>query len=188
MASSQALSAATHERKARLAQLQSLKRKQPDSNPDAPQPPPSSSSPPPPTTSTSTPHLSGRNYDPVTKTARLGFDSAPHTSQPTLEDRASVLAAATARQAAADASAARALDVAALQPRKPHWDLRRDLERRLDVLGPRTERAIAALVRERVGRQRVAGRTLVEATNVREREGREEGRRRERREEEEVVE
>ena len=42
------------------------------------------------------------------------------------------------------------LDLFKLQPRKPNWDLRRDLDAKLEVLAVRTDNAIARLVRERV--------------------------------------
>ena len=231
MSSTQTLNSATQARKARLAQLQSLKRKQPptdddnepssSSRPSAPKSPrydpqPSSStSEAEPPTDTSTlndnaqiagededevvlnPHLSHRNYDPATKTARLGFEATPSTTTSTLESRAAALAASTKDlELASDTSAP--LDLFTLQPKKANWDLKRDLERKMVVLGVRTDNAIARLVRERVAAAQKAkgnagtggdaeaggleGATLVEALNVKEREAEEE----ERREREEV--
>lgn len=214
MASTQALGAAAQDRKARLAQLKSLKRKQPDSHQEVDEDAPAPKSPRtilesadyelPDVTSK---YLSGRNYDPETKGARLGFETAPGEGKETLEKKAAVLAAETKAQAEAEEQAAKPLDLFKLQPKKPNWDLKRDLERKMEVLNVRTSNAIARLVRERIAAQQSAlkakvtngaaekatdgeavgmeGRTLVEATHAREREDEEEARK-EREELEEV--
>ena len=45
-----------------------------------------------------------------------------------------------------------------MQPKKPNWDLKRDLDKKLEVLNVRTDNAIAALVKERIGQaQKSAG-------------------------------
>ena len=89
------------------------------------------------------------------------------------------------------------IDLFALQPRKPNWDLKRDVARKMEVLNARTENAIARLVRERVEGQKrkeveringdggqsggesvgIGGVELVEGVHVREREEEEEERR-----------
>lgn len=223
MASTQTLSAATQDRKARLAQLKNLKRKQPDdadseasTRPSAPKSPRYSQDQEPPVHAeddervdeaeeeqadvTST-YLSGRNYSVLTKSAKLGFEEAPAASLQTLEARASSLAAESRRareeeeRAEKEGKEAKPLDLFQLQPKKPNWDLKRDLERKLEILNVRTDNAIARMVRERVeGAKRkkdgsaangdgdgevggLDGATLVEATNVREREDEEEARR-----------
>ncbi|KAK5171068.1 uncharacterized protein LTR77_004212 [Saxophila tyrrhenica] len=207
MASTQALNAASQDRKARLAQLKSLKRKEPPSNDDESQPnaaksPRHDASEEPAEDDTSH-YLSGRNYDPLTKSARLGFESAPSSTAETLEARAASLAAETKKKKEEEEAADKPLDLFTLQPKKANWDLKRDLERKLEVLNVRTENAIARMVRERIGRQQrkarevgvngegdgeaagIEGTTLVEGANLREAEEREEARR-EREEEEEI--
>lgn len=212
MASTQALSAAAQDRKARLAQLKSLKRKQPDTQ-DEPQdnitPAPKSprhESAEPAQRDDKPKHVSGRNYDAETRGARLGFESAPSEGKETLERKAAALAEETKRQAEEEAKADKPLDLFKLQPKKANWDLKRDLDRKLEVLNVRTDNAIARLVRERMSNQQKAaqartaaaggttnggtangggdseaagieGTTLVEAANVREREDAEEARR-----------
>jgi coiled-coil domain-containing protein 12 len=210
MASTAALSAAAQDRKSRLAQLKSLKRKQADNNEEEPvdhdgQPVPKSPR------KEATPddtsrYLSGRNYDPETKGPRLGFENAPDEGQVTLEQQAAQLAEETQRRAEEEEKADAPLDLFKLQPKKPNWDLKRDLDRKMEVLNVRTDNAIARLVRERIAKQKEAakaraggpngpaqeggdadavgieGATLVEATHVRERED-EEDLRREREEE-----
>jgi coiled-coil domain-containing protein 12 len=89
------------------------------------------------------------------------------------------------------------LDLFKLQPKKPNWDLKRDLDRKLVVLNVRTDNAIANLVRQRItatqAEKRKAtgvnnnegeavgmeGAELLEATNLREKEDEEDARREE---------
>ncbi|KAF2479928.1 putative cell cycle control protein cwf18 [Neohortaea acidophila] len=216
MASVQALSAAAQDRKARLAQLKSLKRKQPeeaqeeDSGPtDANQQSAAQDEEPQQIAPSTNKYLSGRNYDIETKGAKLGFEAAPSEGKNTLEKQAAALAAETKRQAEEEEKADKPLDLFKLQPKKPNWDLKRDLDRKLEILNVRTDNAIAKMVRERISNQRSAaqargasvngsgsgdaeaagieGATLVEATHVREREDAEEARR-EREEDEALLE
>ncbi|KAI0164456.1 cwf18 pre-mRNA splicing factor-domain-containing protein [Hypoxylon sp. FL1284] len=226
------LSAAADDRKSRLAKLKNLKRKQPA---DEIAPPESERSASPPaagatTTTTKTAagpidaldqaqepeledattrlHLSGRNYDAETRGAKLGFEAPPTLGMggPTLEEQAATVEGDIRRRAAEEARDDAGVDLFKLQPKKPNWDLRRDLDRKLDVLNVRTDNAIAKLVRERVtaaaskaapaaskpladgdsGAQEAAGMdgvALVEGVRVREREE-EEDERREREDEE----
>lgn len=152
MASNHAsLDAAATERKARLAKLASLKRKQPDAEP--------------PTEGdshsqdgtmvdngheASTKYLSGRNYDAETRGPKLGFDQNPLEGQTTLEAQAAEIAKATAEQAKKDEEAEQPIDLFKLQPKKPNWDLKRDLDEKMKILDTRTQNAIARLVRQRI--------------------------------------
>ena len=206
MASNQALSAASQDRKARLAQLKSLKRKQPDTYQEADEEAPVPKSPKNDATEKSTDiYLSGRNYDAETQGPKLGFEAAPSEGKNTLEKKAAELAAETKRQAEEEEKANKPLDLFKLQPKKPNWDLKRDLDRKLEVLNVRTDNAIARMVRERIANQQKAakaraqgingsgngaaagdgegeavgmeGASLVEAANLREREAAEEAKR-----------
>ena len=50
------------------------------------------------------------------------------------------------------------VDLFSLQPKRPNWDLKRDMEKKLERLKPRTDGAIAKLVRERLlGEKRKGG-------------------------------
>ena len=238
------LEAATQDRKARLAQLKTLKRKQQDnvdSGPskrrtpdlithidaehdeatlDEPIPAPegdSSASPtkskrktPPPLEADepadadadvllAAAYLSGRNYDSATRAPKLGFEADPLAGRETVELQAKKLAERTRKQAEAE-DEEKPLDLFKLQPKKPNWDLKRDLERRMEVLNVRTDNAIARMVRERVAEAQrqglekkrkeaegeevgepadgevigMEGNALVEATREMEREGAEE--------------
>ena len=153
------LDAAATERKARLAKLASLKRKAPpieDSeyySPAAAAVPTStspSSSAPKPTTA----YLSGRNYDPETRGPKLGFENAPNAEAETLEDRAAVIALETRAKEEKERQEEKPIDLFSLQPKKPNWDLKRDVARKMEALNSRTENAIARLVRERVEGQK----------------------------------
>ena len=201
MASAHAsLDAAATERKARLAKLKSLKRKQPESENDTNHSTSTHSekldeS----TPSVTTTYLSGRNYDPSTRGPKLGFETAPSENQETLEIRASEIAAETKKAAEEEEKAEKPIDLFKLQPKKPNWDLKRDVARKLERLNVQTDNAIARLVRERIEAQKktqletlngstkkddkegeavgLQGEELVEGVHVREREDAEEGRR-----------
>ncbi|PKS05753.1 hypothetical protein jhhlp_007582 [Lomentospora prolificans] len=206
------LGAAAEDRKARLAKLKSLKRKQPA---DEVAPPESARSPSPPSiiqteADVARLHLSGRNYDPETRGPKLGFEAPPiQGDQPTLEELAADVAEEVKRKAAEDAQEDnKGIDLFKLQPKKPNWDLKRDLEKKLEILDVRTDNAIARLVRERIANAQSAankegkqvqardekngdavgmdGVALVEGLRVREREEAEEEKRE--REEEEAEE
>lgn len=152
------LDAAATERKLRLAKLKSLKRKQP-SNDDAEDAEPTTSIPPE-TSSISTPepktdqYLSGRNYDPETRGPKLGFENAPDADAETLEDRAAAITAETREKEEKESKEEKPIDLFSLQPKKPNWDLKRDVARKMEVLNARTENAIARLVRERIEGQK----------------------------------
>lgn len=159
MASHASLDAAATERKARLAKLKSLKRKQaptdsedPDTSELAPSIPTEAS--PPSTPDPTSQYLSGRNYDPETRGPRLGFESAPNAEQETLEDRAAAIALETREKEERERKEEKPIDLFTLQPKKPNWDLKRDVARKMEVLNARTENAIARLVRERIESQR----------------------------------
>ncbi|EAQ92424.1 hypothetical protein CHGG_00659 [Chaetomium globosum CBS 148.51] len=178
MASHATLSAASDDRKARLAKLKSLKRKQPteadadetettsqnDFVPTATTTthPNDNNTQDPPTQDVARLHLSGRNYDFETKGPKLGFEAPPTLApgQATLEEQARDLEEESRRQEAADADAQQsggaAIDLFKLQPKRPNWDLKRELALRTEVLHVRTENAIARLVRERLAEKKAA--------------------------------
>ncbi|KAG9234396.1 putative cell cycle control protein cwf18 [Amylocarpus encephaloides] len=130
------LGAAADERKARLAKLKSLKRKQPGDEIVAPE---SARSPSPPTEpDVAKLHLSGRNYDAEAKGPKLGFEAPPTLSlEKTLEQQAR--------------------EVEGEIRKKAEEDEQDDKGKKLDVLNVRTENAIARMVRERIeGAQKAA--------------------------------
>ncbi|KAI0434300.1 cwf18 pre-mRNA splicing factor-domain-containing protein [Xylaria sp. FL1042] len=158
-ASHATLTLASDDRKARLAKLKNLKRKQPTDEIVAPE---SERSPSPPTAEIdiATRILSGRNYDAETRGPKLGFEAPPNlgVQGPTLEEQAALVEKQTREKAAEDAKDDQGIDLFKLQPKKPNWDLKRDLEKKLQVLNVRTDNAIARLVRERIANAQAAAR------------------------------
>lgn len=60
------------------------------------------------------------------------------------------------------------LDITNLAPRKPDWDLKRDVAKKLEKLERRTQKAIAELIRERLKqRQDIAEAAAVSEENTR---------------------
>ncbi|KAL2071592.1 hypothetical protein VTL71DRAFT_12827 [Oculimacula yallundae] len=150
------LGAAADERKARLAKLKNLKRKQPSDEIVAPE---STRSPSPPTEpDVAKLHLSGRNYDPETKGPKLGFEAPPTLAvEKTLEQQAKEVEDEIRKKAQEEELDEKGVDLFKLQPKKPNWDLKRDLDKKLEILNVRTENAIARMVRERIeGAQKAA--------------------------------
>lgn len=193
MASHANLAAASDDRKARLAKLKSLKRKQPSPDPDTSlqSQAEENAAPSPPSTDVARLHLSGRNYDPETRGAKLGFEAPPTLAlaNPTLEEQAADIEEESRRQAALEEQDDKGIDLFKLQPKKPNWDLKRELNARMEVLNVRTDNAIARMVRERLAAKKAAstgggeeegmleGTALVEGMKLREREEEEENRR-----------
>ena len=197
------LTSAADERKARLAKLASLKRKQPGSDTTvSQQPQPPQDEPPPPPPDPSPPqslHLSGRNYDPTTRAPRLGFDHSTtllsSNNNPTLETQSNTLLQTTLATAASQEAELKqkeasgsggGIDLFRLQPKKPNWDLKREWEerrRKWDVDG-KTRAAVAKMVRERIETRK---REALEA-KAKEREEIDGGRGREQRSDEEEAE
>lgn len=60
---------------------------------------------------------------------------------------------------------AKDVDLASLAPRKPDWDLKRDVSKKLEKLDRRTKRAIAELIRERLS-SATSGQDLATAVNT----------------------
>lgn len=179
MSSQASLSAAAEERKARLAKLKSLKRKQPDEDQDMEDGATAEAQAP----DVASTYLSGRNYDATTQGPKLGFELNPADGQKTLEAQAQELEERT-RKEAEEEDDSKPLDLFKLQPKKPNWDLKRDLDKKLEILNVRTDNAIARLVRERIEKSQgeakakavgdgqevgMEGVTLVEAMHMRER-------------------
>ncbi|KAF8458961.1 cwf18 pre-mRNA splicing factor-domain-containing protein [Terfezia claveryi] len=146
------LGAQADERKKRLAQLKGLKRKQVTEAEDSVRKPDT-------TTVDETAErgikLSGRNFDVEERVPKMGFTHAPNEGQETIETRADEIVEAAKAQQAEEEAAEKPIDLFNLQPKKPNWDLKRDVEKKLERLKPRTKDAIAKLVRERINSAKV---------------------------------
>jgi coiled-coil domain-containing protein 12 len=177
MSTTNSLAAAAQDRQARLAQLRSLKRKQPSPDTAEEKLPTDDAR-----EDVAAKYLSGRNFDLETRTAKLGFEHAPDAGTQTLEKQAAAVSERVLAEAAKD-DGEQPLDLFKLQPKKPNWDLKRDLQQRMEVLDVRTDNAIARLVRERIAAQKkeggegLVGGDMLEAVHAREREEKEDERR-----------
>eukprot|EP01137_Pigoraptor_chileana_P013786 Opistho-2@4819 len=85
------------------------------------------------------PAIKFRNYTPISET--LQENALPKPGIVSLDDAVKEDAKPTKQEE---------VDLINLQPRKPNWDLKRDVAKKLDVLGKKTTRAIAELIRERL--------------------------------------
>jgi coiled-coil domain-containing protein 12 len=176
MSSHEALSAAANDRKTRLAQLKSLKRKQAPTTDEADNE--SSIQAENSTALTTTDdsdsntvtktYLSGRNFDPETRNVKLGFENQPIY-------KAQQLALETKAQQDAEKAEDKGLDLFKLQPKKPNWDLKRDLEQKTKPLDVQTENAIARMVRERIEGQKAIKEKEVPSKGANEGDGEEVG-------------
>lgn len=141
------LDAQAEERKKRLAQLKSLKRKQDAEAEDTSYKPSESTID---ETAERGVKLSGRNFDVEERAPKMGFTHAPNDGQETIEAKAQEIVEYVRAQQADDEAAEKPIDLFNLQPKKPNWDLKRDVGKKLERLKPRTKSAIAKLVRERI--------------------------------------
>ena len=150
------LQGASQDRKARLAHLKSLQRKQVPQQQEenlstqATSRKRKSPSHSPPRDVTNT-YISGRNFDLETRGPKLGYENQPQASKETVESQAKALAEESKKQQEEEAKQEdQPIDLFKLQPKKPTWDLKRHLDKKLEVLNVRTDNAIARIVRERI--------------------------------------
>ncbi|KAI5837555.1 cwf18 pre-mRNA splicing factor-domain-containing protein [Morchella snyderi] len=156
MSSIASLDAAAAARKERLAKLNSLKRKQPTSTgtdteiPDTPASEALSKSSSPSGVKDTSHLLSGRNYDIESRAPKMGFAQAPTEGVDTLEDLVEAIITKTKEQQLAEGKNDKAIDLFSLQPKKPNWDLKRDVDKKLEKLDMKTDVAIAKIIRARI--------------------------------------
>ncbi|GAA6062044.1 hypothetical protein JCM10212_005029 [Sporobolomyces blumeae] len=93
-----------------------------------------------------------RNFDPETGLARK---HAKTDEQDTVEQETHGLADVVIAQD--EEVRQQELDLTNIQPKKANWDLKRDLDRKLSKLKPKTELAISQLIRKRLQAQKSAG-------------------------------
>ncbi|RPA95560.1 hypothetical protein L873DRAFT_1812674 [Choiromyces venosus 120613-1] len=150
MSSIASLDAQSAARKERLAQLKSLKRKQPPTDPSPSQEVTMTTDEPEQPEKDTNVHLSGRNYDIESRAPKMGFVSAPNEGQETLEDAAKKIVETTKDLQMADEKNDKPIDLFNLQPKKPNWDLKRDVDKKLEKLNQKTDIAIAKIIRTRI--------------------------------------
>ncbi|PUU84369.1 cwf18 pre-mRNA splicing factor-domain-containing protein [Tuber borchii] len=150
MSSIASLDAQSAARKERLAQLKSLKRKQPPADPSPSQEVTMTMDDPENPEKGTNVHLSGRNYDIESRAPKMGFVSAPSEGQETLEDAAKKIVETTKALQIEDEKNDKPIDLFNLQPKKPNWDLKRDADKKLEKLNQKTDIAIAKIIRARI--------------------------------------
>lgn len=151
------LDAAAASRKERLAQLKSLKRKatSQSSTEEASTEIPVVISPPKSDGLKDVSHLlSGRNYDIEDRAPKMGFVSAPTVGQETVEVIAAKIAEETRKRRTETEKEDKPIDLFNLQPKKPNWDLKRDVDKKMERLNQRTDIAIAKLIKARIEEQK----------------------------------
>src|ERR1700737_2788135 len=115
---------------------------------------------PPPNELTRSLPLSGRNYDATTSTTKLGFTESPLSKLPedfeTVEEVALNLAIEAIHEADKTKDTGE-VDLFSLQLKRANWDLKRDAQKKLARLKPKTDAAIARLVRERLLKEKNGG-------------------------------
>ncbi|CAK9786602.1 mRNA splicing factor [Cutaneotrichosporon oleaginosum] len=90
-----------------------------------------------------------RNFDPETRQARKATGPEGHD---TVEKEVEGLAEEIVRED--EERRAEELDLFNIQPRRPNWDLKRDMSTRMGKLERKTNEAIATILRQRLREQR----------------------------------
>ncbi|KAF8478510.1 mRNA splicing factor [Russula ochroleuca] len=105
------------------------------------------------------PVLANRNFDPETRTLRK------HQANVEVEDTLERNVKGLAEQIIAEDEAKRAqdLDLLNIAPKRPNWDLKREMEKKVAKLERQTQQAIHTLIRQRLAAQKGQGEDLVGA-------------------------
>lgn len=116
---------------------------------------------------TSEPLIKSRNFDPESRTIR----KHDHTDDVVMQDTVEKDVAGLAEQIIIDDERRRAqeLDVFNIAPKRPNWDLKRELEKKLSKLERKTQEAIHTLIRQRLAAQKGESDDLVGSMNAQER-------------------
>ncbi|KAH9996853.1 mRNA splicing factor [Russula vinacea] len=105
------------------------------------------------------PVLATRNFDPETRTLRK------HQANVEMEDTLEHNVKGLAEQIIAEDEAKREqdLDLLNIAPKRPNWDLKREMEKKVAKLERQTQQAIHTLIRQRLAAQKGQGEDLVGA-------------------------
>ncbi|OJA18782.1 hypothetical protein AZE42_01620 [Rhizopogon vesiculosus] len=109
--------------------------------------------------------LLSRNYDPETKTLKKyskNEELTTDTVEKAVEGIAEMIIAEDEQQRA------RELDVFNIAPKRPNWDLKRDMEKKLAKLERKTQEAIHTLIRQRLASQKGQSDDILGAMNAEE--------------------
>jgi len=105
------------------------------------------------------PVLINRNFDPETRTLRK------HQTNVEMDDTLEANVKGLAEQIVADDEAKRSqdLDLLNIAPKRPNWDLKREMEKKLAKLERQTQQAVHTLIRQRLAAQKGQSDDLVGA-------------------------
>ncbi|GBE81779.1 cwf18 pre-mRNA splicing factor-domain-containing protein [Sparassis latifolia] len=121
-------------------------------------------------TESAEPIIKNRTFDPERRTlkkhARTDDVEMEDTVEKNVEGLAETIIAEDAERRAQD------LDLFNIAPKRPNWDLKREMEKKLAKLDRKTQEAIHTLIRQRLASQKGQSDDLVGAMNAEERAGR----------------
>ncbi|GLB34729.1 putative cwf18 pre-mRNA splicing factor [Lyophyllum shimeji] len=111
------------------------------------------------------PILKGRNFDPESRTLRKRdpTNDLEDTVEKNVDGLAETIIAEDEQRRAQE------LDVFNIAPKRPNWDLKREMEKKLAKLERKTQEAIHTLIRQRLAAQKGESDDLVGAMNAQER-------------------
>ncbi|KAH7926650.1 mRNA splicing factor [Leucogyrophana mollusca] len=109
--------------------------------------------------------LLGRNYDPETRTIRKHA-----RNEALLEDTVEKNVEGMAQMIISEDEQRRAqeLDVFNIAPKRPNWDLKREMDKKLAKLERKTQEAIHTLIRQRLAAQKGQSDDIIGAMNAQE--------------------
>ncbi|KIJ69082.1 hypothetical protein HYDPIDRAFT_123148 [Hydnomerulius pinastri MD-312] len=117
--------------------------------------------------------LLNRNFDPETRTLRKHTQNAAITEdtvEKNVEGMAEMIIAEDEQRRAQE------LDVFNIAPKRPNWDLKREMEKKLAKLERKTQESIHTLIRQRLATQKGQNDDILGAMNAQERAREEEDR------------
>ena len=103
--------------------------------------------------STAAPTVNFRNYTPADSLLEQGVSEEPPSKRSKTEEKSVLEKALEEAKAEVPTLGAAEQDVVAIAPKKINWDLKRDIQPKLDKLQKRTQRAIVELLRERLEKE-----------------------------------
>ncbi|KAF9469276.1 cwf18 pre-mRNA splicing factor-domain-containing protein [Collybia nuda] len=113
------------------------------------------------------PLLKGRNFDPVSRTLRKRNQGDDVEMEDTVEKNVEGMAEGIIAED--EQRRAQELDVFNIAPKRPNWDLKREMEKKLAKLERRTQESIHTLIRQRLSAQKGEADDIMGAMNAQER-------------------
>lgn len=110
------------------------------------------------------PLVGGRNYDPISKTLkkRTPGEEIEDTVEKNVKGLAQMIIAEDEEKRQQE------LDIFNIAPKRPNWDLKRDMDKKLAKLERRTQEAVHSLIRQRLAAQKGQSDDLVGAMKAQE--------------------